>query len=235
VLGGVLRGNKRYNRITQRQIQFIQYPGDFVQRIGSGILVAGGTGIGDGFADTVTSACGNSVAQQTISIDTTVIPTSILGATTVCEGSSISMSNITPGGVWSLSGTNATVSPTGVVTGITAGSVSLNYTVINACGSNATNILINVVDCSHLNANSVATRGDVIHIFPNPTNDMLTLQMTTLDYQSITITNNIGQTLLQNEVKDKTTQVSVATLPPGLYYITLKGSNGNVVRKFVKQ
>jgi hypothetical protein len=59
--------------------------------------------------------------------------------------------------------------------------------------------------------------------------------MTALDYQSITITNNIGQTLLQNEVKDKTTQVSVATLPPGLYYITLKGSNGNVVRKFVKQ
>lgn len=183
---------------------------------------------------TISSACGNSVAQQTISIDTIVIPTSILGSTTVCEGSSITMSNITAGGVWSLSNTIATVSTGGIVTGVTAGSVQLTYTITNGCGSNATTIPITVVDCSHLAVNNTAGTDGTIQIFPNPANDQLTIQTTALDYQTIMITNNIGQTLLQSQVKDKTTLLSVATLPPGLYYITLKSNNGTVVRKFVK-
>ncbi len=53
----------------------------------------------------------------------------ITGATTVCAGSAISLSDATPGGTWSSSNTAvATVSATGVVTGISPGTVSISYT-----------------------------------------------------------------------------------------------------------
>jgi hypothetical protein len=197
----------------------------------SGSTLTGVTAGIDTLYYTVSSVCGSSVAQQTISIDTVISPATIAGPTIVCAGA---LSNTTPGGVWSVSNGNASISIGGLVVGLTAGAVSVSYTITNICGSNAATIPITVVDCAHLNVSNVAALGDIIHIFPNPANDQLTIQMDTLNYQTITISNNIGQTLIQSSVKDKTTQLSVGSLPPGLYYITLKGNDGCVVRKFVK-
>lgn len=54
----------------------------------------------------------------------------ITGTTDVCEGSSTTLSDVTTGGSWSCAATAASVDPvTGVVTGITAGTAEITYTV----------------------------------------------------------------------------------------------------------
>jgi trimeric autotransporter adhesin len=64
---------------------------------------------------------------------TGVVPP-ITGLTNVCTGLSITLSNAAGGGTWSSSNANATVDPTtGVVTGVTAGVVTISYTLSPGC------------------------------------------------------------------------------------------------------
>ena len=71
-------------------------------------------------------------------------------------------------------------------------------------------------------------------IYPNPATDVLTIQADNTEYTTYTISNNIGQVLLQSDLAHTQTAVDVKSLPAGMYYVTLKGDNGSVVKKFVK-
>ncbi len=82
----------------------------------------------------VTNICGSSATTLPVTINAAPIAGSITGPTAVCVGSAITLTDPAPGGVWSASNTNATVSG-GVVTGVTAGPVVISYTVTNVCGS----------------------------------------------------------------------------------------------------
>ncbi len=71
----------------------------------------------------------------------TVYPlTPVTGATTVCEGLTISLSNATVGGAWSSSNAAvATVHPsTGVVTGTGGGTAVIAYTLVSGCAATTT-------------------------------------------------------------------------------------------------
>lgn len=70
--------------------------------------------------------------------------TNITGSATVCVASTTVLSNITSGGVWnSLNPSIATVNASGVVTGLSAGNVTISYVVTNAsgCKDSATSLL----------------------------------------------------------------------------------------------
>lgn len=86
---------------------------------------------------TVSSAsCGDAVANYLVRVDPPMSATPIIGSTTVCIGSSISLSNAAGAGVWSASNGNATVGAgTGLVSGVTAGMDTITYMFSNACGS----------------------------------------------------------------------------------------------------
>ena len=71
-------------------------------------------------------------------------------------------------------------------------------------------------------------------IYPNPATDELTIQLDKDAYNSFTITNSVGQVLLQQPLTATQTKVNVKTLAAGLYYITLRGENGTKTQKFVK-
>ena len=67
------------------------------------------------------------------------------GATAVCLGSNITLSNATSGGTWSSSNANATVvGSTGVVTGVTAGTAVITYAFSTGCFKTTT-ITINAI------------------------------------------------------------------------------------------
>ena len=88
------------------------------------------TGINEGL-DTITyfvsNACGSSVFNKIISIDS--VPEIPSGSTSICQGSSTLLTDGTPGGTWSSSAPSiATISDSGFVTGIMAGSVYISYT-----------------------------------------------------------------------------------------------------------
>jgi hypothetical protein len=59
----------------------------------------------------------------------------ISGPTSVCGGYTINLTETIPGGVWSCTNTNATITSGGVVTGVTAGIDTVNYTISTGCGT----------------------------------------------------------------------------------------------------
>jgi len=71
-------------------------------------------------------------------------PGTVSGATSVCKGDTIQVSDPVPSGLWSVEDTTATVDATGIVTGAHGGSAKVIYTVSNVCGDFAAYLKITV-------------------------------------------------------------------------------------------
>ena len=84
---------------------------------------------------TVTNACGTGTATKTITVNN-AIATPIVGLGNVCLGSTITLTDSMPGGTWSSSSaTLASVSTSGVVTGLLIGNPIISYSYTNGCGT----------------------------------------------------------------------------------------------------
>jgi trimeric autotransporter adhesin len=102
----------------------------------SGGVVYGKAAGNDTVFYAVTNACGNDTASMAITVLAAPTVSSVLGASSVCAGAAISLSDATAGGVWShMSSMYDSVSATGVLYGLSAGIDTVYYTVTNACGS----------------------------------------------------------------------------------------------------
>ncbi len=98
------------------------------------------TGVSTGTATisyTVTNTCGTATATKSITVNPNANAGTISGASSVCVGLTTTLtSNGDAGGTWSSDNTAvATVSTSGVVTGVSAGSATITYTVTNTCGT----------------------------------------------------------------------------------------------------
>ncbi len=97
------------------------------------------TGVSTGsvtIAYTVTTSCGSTTVTKSITVSAAPSAGTISGASTICAGTSTTYSDGVSGGTWSSSATSvASVASSGVVTGITAGSAVISYTVTNSCGT----------------------------------------------------------------------------------------------------
>ena len=100
------------------------------------------TGVAAGSATityTVSNACGSASATKSITVN--VAPTAAIiggGASNVCVGATTpAFTDATSGGTWSVTnGTgSATITSAGVLRGVSAGSVTVNYTITNTCGT----------------------------------------------------------------------------------------------------
>lgn len=104
----------------------------------TGVASIGSTGIVAGISpgDANISYTLGTGCFRSKSVTVNISPTPITGPNTVCSGSSITMSNATPGGTW---GTVATVfsvnSLSGLVTGIGVGTSSVTYTLPTGCAA----------------------------------------------------------------------------------------------------
>lgn len=98
------------------------------------------TGLATGTA-LISYTDGSRYATTVISVNTT--PSAILGTTTLCAGSSVSLSDAIAGGTWTSSNPAvASVNPsTGMLTGISGGMVTVTYTL--PCGVTVTNVTVN--------------------------------------------------------------------------------------------
>jgi hypothetical protein len=84
---------------------------------------------------TITTGCGNSATKALTVNAIPATPAAIGGTKSVCVGSTTSLSETSPSGVWSSSAPAvARVSNTGVVTGVSAGTTTVAYTVTNGNG-----------------------------------------------------------------------------------------------------
>jgi uncharacterized repeat protein (TIGR01451 family) len=95
-----------------------------------------------------------------------------------------------------------------------------------------TNTARNDIGCN-LSAPTVTVVKSV-DIYPNPASDALTIKTLPGSYAAFTISNAMGQHIVQQTITSAINTVDVKALPAGLYYITLTGEQGKKVEKFVK-
>ncbi|GAA4470127.1 hypothetical protein GCM10023093_30730 [Nemorincola caseinilytica] len=98
--------------------------------------VAAGTGIVSGVAQgtaAVTYTAGTGCATSAI-VTVQPLPATISGSGSVCSGATTTLASATPGGTWSAASPTAGVDiTTGVVTGISAGTAAITYTLPTGC------------------------------------------------------------------------------------------------------
>jgi len=95
----------------------------------------------------VTNTCGTTIQTKNIIINDVPVVGIINGNTSVCVNSTAQLSDNTTGGVWSSSNNaNATVSTTGLVTGVAAGTSTMFYSVTNSCGTTTKTYLVTIND-----------------------------------------------------------------------------------------
>jgi hypothetical protein len=79
----------------------------------------------------LTGCSSNQLGSAIISVVAPPSAGTITGPTLVATGATITLSNLTAGGTWSASNGHVTISPVGVVTGVSAGVTTISYTVSN--------------------------------------------------------------------------------------------------------
>ena len=95
----------------------------------SGIVTAANAGVVPISYTLVAPAGCRTVLNVTVNVN----PAGITGASSVCPGTTTTLYDVTPGGVWSGSNGHATVDAGGNVTGISAGGIVVSYTAANGC------------------------------------------------------------------------------------------------------
>ena len=91
-----------------------------------------------------TATCGSDSTYFTLTVNPLPHAGTITGASTICTGTTIALTDTFSGGTWSSSGAAATVSSTGIVTGVTAGTVTISYVVTNSCGTSIATHVVTV-------------------------------------------------------------------------------------------
>ena len=180
------------------------------------------TGVSVGSASityTLTNAAGcSSLVSKSININALPVVAAITGSSTVCLGSSITLSNDSTGGVWSTLSlaTVATINAsTGVVTTIGAGSVIFDYTITNAAGCVATvSKSVTVFDIPTVDTivggNSVCVGSTITLASPtsNGVWSSLTPFVASIDNAGVLTGNSNGGTTIKYTVTDATTTCS---------------------------
>jgi len=94
---------------------------------------------------TVTTSCGTATATFVISANSTALTAgTITGASGLCVGYPMSLSDAISGGVWSIRNTHASITSAGLVSGITTGMDTVTYTVSGSCGTATTSQVITI-------------------------------------------------------------------------------------------
>ena len=157
---------------------------------------------------------------------------------TVCIGDTMELSDPVTAlcSSWSSSSTAvATIgSASGVVTGVTAGTTMITYNVPNPCGGTSAVQAITVANCVTGVGQTITANRYNVDVFPNPAQNELTIRTDGRTYTSMTITNDIGQVVAQQQITGTKTTVNLKELPSAIYYITLRGSATTTVKRFVK-
>ena len=91
----------------------------------------------------VTFTCGIATETKVITVNPLPVAGMITGGSSVCAGTTLTLTDTTATGTWAATNSNATVAA-GVVTAVTAGTDSVMYSVSNSCGTAMTAVGITI-------------------------------------------------------------------------------------------
>jgi hypothetical protein len=101
------------------------------------------------------------------------------------------------------------------------------------CANRGVNIL-------YLSKNPLSTENvskeEGIHIYPNPCSTNLTVSTSFSAMGKLEIYNSVGQLVIAQTVSNMNLQsISIANISNGIYFLKVKTSEGEFIRKFVKE
>jgi hypothetical protein len=73
-----------------------------------------------------------------------------------------------------------------------------------------------------------------LSLFPNPINNLFTIETSSIDHYSIEITSLNGQLLLNKQVEGTTHQLDLSSFDSGVYFITIRSNDFVTKRKIIK-
>jgi uncharacterized protein YjdB len=220
----------------------------------SAAATVGSTGVVSGVASgsttisyAVTNSCGTAYASLGILVNPLPVAGTITGGDTVCMGHSISLSDAVSGGVWTTVTGNATISSTGLLTGLTYGLDTVVYTVTNACGSTMATLPVMVRQPNQCNGKAVIAVDLItnVQVKPNPNKGLFTVTGTIGNSPdglvTIEVTSMLGQSvykkqlITQDNKLNQDVQLSNTTAN-GMYLLSIKsGADVKVFHIVVEQ
>jgi len=147
----------------------------------------------------------------------------ISGAARVCIGTPLTLSETATGGTWScIPTTVATISATGVVTGIAPGIANIFYSVTNSCGTQSASFADTVLTAAECTAGVNNVEENQFKVYPNPSNGSFTIQLPTASGDAlITVVDIMGNTVLTNTAHGNSA-INVEHIAAGNYMITVQ-------------
>ena len=144
-------------------------------------------------------------------------------ASSICTDSSVTLTDASAGGAWSVSNGNATISG-GMVTGVSAGMDTAIYTVTNTCGTAITTYPFSVTLCpTEVKQSPLA---NPIAIVPNPTTGYISI--TGINCVNIKVYNTMGQIVKEG---NNTNNICIATFPTGMYFVRVFDGQGALTKE----
>lgn len=193
--------------------------------------------------DTFTIRVTDGIYSDTITIYITSLGTpdegAISGADSVCPGLSITLTNTATGGTWSSSNTAvATVSASGVVTGVAAGSATISYFASNFCATTYTTHDVRViatVPCISAVAEAVNGSEPEITITPNPSNGNMTIKIAsaTARIHDAAIYDVTGRKLAEYKLQSGKATHLTFDGGPGIYMMVVNGNGIKHTQKII--
>ena len=197
----------------------------------SGVVfgVSAGTAV---ISYSITNICGSSAGSYVVTVNSAPVVAAISGRDTVCPSLATTLTDATTGGTWiSLTPTVATVSATGVVTGVTNGNDVIGYVVTNSSCADTAKLTMHV-HCT-TGVNTVTTNNDEnIAVYPNPNEGSFSLILNSpVDEQvTVVITNITGQVVKEVTIATNKTANLQLNEPAGIYYVAATLSGGRYVQ-----
>jgi len=208
---------------------------------------------------TIYYSVGSCAVSKSVTVNPTPAP--ITGPSVVSVGGTITLSDATPGGLWICGSPIATITTTGMVTGVSSGTVNIYYTVggcgvfktisVMAEGSGAPLVsgpsqaqmqeVTNAASKAGGESITASDRDGTVAVYPNPTNGSLNIEwkdQVTGDAQVI-ITDVTGrsvyQSILHMDNVNGLQQVGLSDLKSGIYLISIKSDAVHFSSKLVIQ
>jgi hypothetical protein len=210
-----------------------------------GIASVSAAGITNGIAPgtavisyTVTNGSCVASATRTVVVITTPDAGTISGASSVCKGSSIILSDMAPGGVWTSGAPGiASVSGVGVTSGITVGTAAISYTVTNVCGNATASHTVTVLPASACNTGIATITHGEITVLPNPNSGCFSIRGllgASGETVLVEVADVLGQVVYKevigarNGVVDE--QITLGnTIANGMYVLRLQSATGSQI------
>ena len=104
------------------------------------------------------------------------------------------------------------------------GNATLRVMVSNACGEGENAITVNVKNSAVVSENSINAK-----LYPNPTSGDINIEVPGM--QHITITNTLGQTVVDMELDADTSSINMAQFGTGVYVVRILTKDGSCIRR----